>query len=50
MEGIKLSLRVGWGWGEGEMSEHRTDIHEKYYIKILLKRTKQNKAKHPQIN
>ena len=27
------------------MSEHRTDIHKKHYIKILIKRTKQNKTK-----
>ena len=31
------------------MSEHGTDIHKKHYIKILIERTKQNKAKHPQI-
>ena len=27
------------------MSEHRTDIHKKHYIKILIERTKQNKTK-----
>ena len=28
------------------MSEQRTDIHKKHYIKILIERTKQNKARH----
>ena len=42
MECIKLPLRVGWAEG---MSVHRTDIHKKHYIKILIKRTKQNKTK-----
>ena len=31
------------------MSEQRTDIHKKQYIKILIERTKQNKAKHANI-
>ena len=43
MECIKLPLRVGWAGGG--MSVHRTDIHKKHYIKILIKRTKQNKTK-----